>query len=413
MRARRWLAVGIGPVLALGALLMAVTPVAAAGVVGTGTPASCDEAAFNAAFAGGGTITFNCGPSPVGITFTTTKALTADTTIDGDGLIALNGNDTVQLFTSGGFDLTLQELIITDAHSDDFGGVVEAVNATVAFVDTTVVDSTASFGAVAAVYAQNGGTAAVAASGSTFVGNEASNQGGVFYVLPLSFDGEFCDVTPSVASVILINSTFNANSATGGAIVEMLQNTPCGDSGTLVAAYSTFAGNTGNALFELIDAGTTTITAQIGANVLGPNEADCLSLGGGGGGATVTSFGYNVTDDASCLATTTGDQVVADTMLGPLADNGGLTETMALLAGSAALDAIPPGSAECGDIPDDQRGIVRPQGTNCDSGAYEQEVLTDTALPVPTPGTGLVAIGLGLAWLLMLSVLRLATVRRR
>jgi hypothetical protein len=85
---------------------------------------------------------------------------------------------------------------------------------------------------------------------------------------------------------------------------------------------------------------------------------------------------------------------------------------MALLAGSPALDAIPPGSAECGDIPDDQRGVVRPQGTNCDAGAYEQVLLTDTALPALTPSAGLVAIGLGLLWLTLLALLRLASVRR-
>jgi hypothetical protein len=169
---------------------MGVTPVAAAGVVGTGTPASCDEAAFDAAFIGGGTITFDCGPDVVGITFTGTKVLTADTTIDGGGLIAFNGNDTVRLFATTNFDLTLQGLIITDAHADDFGGVVVATNATVAFLDTHVVDSTASFGAVAVVSAEAGGTATIAASGSTFVGNEAANGGGVFWAVTNSFDGD-------------------------------------------------------------------------------------------------------------------------------------------------------------------------------------------------------------------------------
>ncbi|HEY7452869.1 MAG TPA: choice-of-anchor Q domain-containing protein [Candidatus Limnocylindria bacterium] len=406
---RRWLAVGIGPLLALGALLMAVTPVAAAGVVGTGTAASCTEAAFDAAFTGGGTVTFNCGPGTVGITFTGTKVLTADTTIDGAGAIALNGNDTVQMFTTDGFDLTLQGLIITDAHSDGFGGVVSAGNATVAFVDTHVVDSTASFGAVASIFALNGGTATIAASGSTFVGNEASNSGGVFFLLPSSFDGEFCDVTPSAVNGIIVNSTFTENSAPDGAIMEIRQITPCGDTGNAVVAYSTFAGNTGDELFLLVDASSAGLSAQVAANVFGPNEADCADAAAP---ATFVSLGYNVTDDASCLTTTTGDQVVANTLLGPLADNGGLTETMALLAGSPALDAIPPGSAECGDIPDDQRGVVRPQGTNCDAGAYEQVLLTDTALPALTPSAGLVAIGLGLLWLTLLALLRLASVRR-
>jgi hypothetical protein len=36
-------------------------PVQAAGVVGTGTPATCTESAFDTALTGGGSVTFNCG----------------------------------------------------------------------------------------------------------------------------------------------------------------------------------------------------------------------------------------------------------------------------------------------------------------------------------------------------------------
>jgi len=42
----------------------------AAGVVGTGTPESCTEAALDAALAGGGLVRFNCGVEPVPITLT-------------------------------------------------------------------------------------------------------------------------------------------------------------------------------------------------------------------------------------------------------------------------------------------------------------------------------------------------------
>jgi len=45
---------------------------------------------------------------------------------------------------------------------------------------------------------------------------------------------------------------------------------------------------------------------------------------------------------------------------------------MKLLAGSPALDKIPPGVNGCGNpVTTDQRGIVRPQGVGCDIGAYE------------------------------------------
>jgi CSLREA domain-containing protein len=59
--------------------------------------------------------------------------------------------------------------------------------------------------------------------------------------------------------------------------------------------------------------------------------------------------------------------LVAAAGLGPLADNGGPTKTMALLAGSTAIDHV---TAPCGTTPD-QRGVARPQGAGCDAGAYE------------------------------------------
>jgi CSLREA domain-containing protein len=85
------------------------------------------------------------------------------------------------------------------------------------------------------------------------------------------------------------------------------------------------------------------------------------------------SLGYNLTDDDSCGFTAPGDLIVADTMLGPLANNGGPTETHALLAGSPAIDA---GRPDCTPPDTDQRGVVRPQGAACDIGAFELEIET-------------------------------------
>jgi hypothetical protein len=59
-------------------------------------------------------------------------------------------------------------------------------------------------------------------------------------------------------------------------------------------------------------------------------------------------------------------------MLGPLANNGGPTKTMKLLAGSPAIDMG--NSSFCSASPVnamDQRGGARPQGAGCDIGAYE------------------------------------------
>jgi hypothetical protein len=56
-------------------------------------------------------------------------------------------------------------------------------------------------------------------------------------------------------------------------------------------------------------------------------------------------------------------------LLGPLADNGGPTQTHALLPSSPAIDA----GDNNGCPPTDQRGVARPSGLACDIGAYEVE----------------------------------------
>ena len=81
----------------------------------------------------------------------------------------------------------------------------------------------------------------------------------------------------------------------------------------------------------------------------------------------IASLGHNLDSDGSCFLTAAGDQPKTDPLLGPLADNGGATETQALLAGSPAIDA----GAAGGCPAHDQRGTARPQGTACDIGAYE------------------------------------------
>jgi predicted outer membrane repeat protein len=72
--------------------------------------------------------------------------------------------------------------------------------------------------------------------------------------------------------------------------------------------------------------------------------------------------------DASCTGTANGDP-----LFGHLTDNGGPTQTQALLTASPAIDAGD--SVICaGDKVNgiDQRGITRPQGAACDLGAFER-----------------------------------------
>jgi hypothetical protein len=70
-----------------------------------------------------------------------------------------------------------------------------------------------------------------------------------------------------------------------------------------------------------------------------------------------------------------GNLLNVNPMLGPLANNGGPTQTHALLTGSVALDSAspaPPGSGGNSCERTDQRGVLRPQNGRCDMGAYER-----------------------------------------
>jgi len=76
-----------------------------------------------------------------------------------------------------------------------------------------------------------------------------------------------------------------------------------------------------------------------------------------------------------------------DPLLGPLADNGGPTLTMALSPDSPAVDF---GTA-IGAPPTDQRGFARPSGLGVDMGAYELQ-----AAPIQRPLLTLTRLGDGL-----------------
>src|SRR5690349_17671620 len=98
--------------------------VLASGVVGNGTPGSCTQNAFNAKFNSGGSITFNCGSSPVTITLTALHAVNANTTIDGGKKITLSASN-VGLFTvPAGKTLTLKNITLSNGKAAN-GGAVE------------------------------------------------------------------------------------------------------------------------------------------------------------------------------------------------------------------------------------------------------------------------------------------------
>lgn len=121
----------------------------------------------------------------------------------------------------------------------------------------------------------------------------------------------------------------------------------------------------------------TYVNSIIANNVLQTTTATTLSNCGrtGEGSSTnvLVSSGHNIEDGDSCNLTKTGDLKNTDPKLSALANNGGLTETMAIPQSSPAIDAGD--NSVCPN--NDQRGQLRPADGNldgsfiCDIGAFE------------------------------------------
>ncbi|HEX6289555.1 MAG TPA: family 16 glycosylhydrolase [Herpetosiphonaceae bacterium] len=172
----------------------------------------------------------------------------------------------------------------------------------------------------------------------------------------------------SLGDVAILNSTISGNISTGwhgGALFHT--------DGAMRIAYSTIANNsapagtTGGMFVGTFTEGSPSLT--LASTIVGGNSgAQCFAGRFGAGAVTLISGGHNLSSDASCALTGTGDRAGVDPQLGALADNGGPTLTHALLSGSPALDAADPAACP----PTDQRGTPRPQGAACDIGAFER-----------------------------------------
>ena len=220
-----------------------------------------------------------------------------------------------------------------------------------------------------------GGVAAtnITISNSTFSGNSAGTfAGGVrantAKISNSTFSNNNARIGGGVAAtnITISNSTFSGNSA------------PLGGGGVFASASTTISDST----FSLNSAtgggggmyvGNAKISNSIIANSV--SGGDCFGTG------ALTSGGNNISGDATCNFVAAGDMMNTDPLLGPLANNGGPTQTHALANTGPAIDA-----GTCIN-PADQRGIARPQGVTCDIGAYEAE---QYLLTVSVSGTGTV-----------------------
>jgi large repetitive protein len=176
------------------------------------------------------------------------------------------------------------------------------------------------------------------------------------------------------------NVTISGNNAPngGGALYNV-------DDSTASLTHVTIANNQTGILNSQEVSEQPTVTAAVVAvqNSILANNADYNCSG------TIANGGNNVDSGATCAFGTSANSVSGvDPLLGPLAVNApGTTATHALLAGSPAIDRVPAAGAGC--LPTDQRGVARPQGPGCDSGAYEAPAPTFT-VTLTTSGSGTV-----------------------
>jgi hypothetical protein len=316
----------------LGTLVFARTGAAANAVVGTGTPASCSDAALNAAVAvvnppAGGTITFNCGGAAT-INLASQKSLgntnpPGTYTIDGGGLITLNGQNLTRAIFHWGGTLNVRNLAIRNGRAsgtDDngSGGAIRSDNATgnlllnvtgVTFLNnvTNVTGTTSPFSPFdfggAALYSRSG---RLNVSGCTFTGNVANNSsGGAIHVRS--------------STLVVTGSTFTANASNGGGLGGAIYAdgiSPAelgGANGTIQISTTTFTDNTayniGGAFFFSLHAGKNEAVSIDTVNVTNNRVVDnsgtiswlgTRGIGGGGavdrGRVTVvnTTFANNV-----------------------------------------------------------------------------------------------------------------------
>jgi hypothetical protein len=238
---------------------------------------------------------------------------------------------------------------------------------------------------------------------STFTGNSASSSGS-------SFGG---GISINRGTVMVVDSTFTDNSASGkqggqggginnGGKLTVTNSTIANNSASggndyggggiastglkgpsTLIRFCTFYANTsragGGIWVDPARSNATTISSSI---VVANNAPDGPDISG-----TLTSHGYNLLTNMTGVrgldARTDRQVKLADLKLDPtLGNHGGPTQTLALLPGSLAIDAVP-GKACRISITDvsghtelittDQRGSRRPDGSEetCDSGAYE------------------------------------------
>ena len=340
---------------------------------------------------------------------------------NGSGAGRFSGLGGGGIFNDNGM-LTLTNMVVSSNYTDTNGGGISSEFGRLTITDSFVGNNTANNGG--GIYNQQ---SMLSITNSTVSSNRATRNGGGILTIG---DANLANLTVSdnsatgngggiynfTGTLNLSNSTLKTNSSgaqgggvyNGGATINLINSTVSGNSA-----------NQGGGFFNTLNgSGSTLRRGKIyltNATVVKNTSADH----GGGGifnsrsevypgntiiannlpsdvdrdfpAAVIVSRGYNLfgSDPTAAGATlTNGDQINPDTRLGALQNNGGVTETHALLAGSPAINAGSNALAVDQNnqpLATDQRGAGFPRivGGTVDIGAFESQAVP-TAQPGPT-----------------------------
>jgi predicted outer membrane repeat protein len=307
----------------------------------------------------GDTVIFDSAISGQTIYLASTLTISNNLTIDGSALdpqITISGDSDndgtgdVQVFSfSSGATVTLNSLTITKGSNSTAAGIFNASGATLTITNSTLTDNATTGGPGGGI--RNDGTLTVTTSTFSYNSAFGGSGGGI----------------RNIGTLTVANSTFSNNTTTGsgGGIYNV--------SGfvSLTITNSTFSGNSAAS-----QGGGIYYSGGV-LNYANTMIANSVSGGDCAGDGTINTNTNNLVEDGSCSAALNGDP-----NLGPLADNGGSTQTIALLPGSTAIDAGD--DSVCATAPvnsTSQNGVTRPVGAHCDIGSFEY---VDTIAPTVT-----------------------------
>ncbi|MES2923950.1 MAG: choice-of-anchor Q domain-containing protein [Verrucomicrobiota bacterium] len=276
--------------------------------------------------------------------------------------ITVSGNGTSRVFNIGGGSVSLSRLTLSGGNGGGTGGAIYNSGAlTLSY--STISGSSATNGA--GIY--NTGSATV--DSCTLSGNSGGNGGALYNYIN--------------ASLTVKNSTLSGNTAGGG------EGGGIFNLGATTISSSTIFGNSatsntgGGGIGQGAYVGSFT---NLSNSILAGNTG---YLGGSSDFRGVVSGDYNLVQNAGSQGNFGSNTIFGlDPQLGPLADNGGPTKTMALLSNSQVINAGNPGF-DAVATPYDQRGAgyARKIANAVDLGAVESAFTNRMPIAVNTSFT--------------------------